>query len=459
MNGAHGFAHAQIARLPRVLIVGYNFDLVTGGGITLTNLFKGWPLERLAVADFHACEVDPAPCSRQYLLGSEERHWTWPVSLVAPKGGQPSIPDPVPGPRMTPKTSAPTDGPPKGSLPISRRAVAAGVRILGGQEVLRSLSSSPRLVEWTRDLRPDLIYTQLASLGMIRLVTQLAERLELPIALHIMDDWPSTIYDGGLLGPHFRAETDRSFRAIVAHAAATMAISQRMADVYRVRYSREWDVFHNPVDIGKWTPTRRRDWSLRDTFRLIYAGRVGQGIESSLVDICLAVAALKRAGLNVHLDIFTPSQAASSALSLATYDGVSVHPAIEDDAMPETLASADLLVLPYDFTGRAAAFACLSYPTKAPAYMATGVPVLVYAPREHALAVDAREKRWALTVSTPGVGGVATAIRRLASDEDLRKGFAQRAVATCESLHDARAVRQRFRSVLARSALPGSVSA
>ena len=458
MNDADGATHAQIARLPRVLIVGYNFDLVTGGGITLTNLFKGWPRERLAVADFHACEVDPAPCSRQYLLGSEERRWTWPVSLVAPKGGQPSIADPVPGPRMTSKTSSPTDGPSKGPFPISRRVAAAGVRIVGGAEVVKSLSCSPRLLEWAKNVRPDLIYTQLASLGMIRLVTQLAERLELPIALHIMDDWPSTIYDRGLLGARFRAETDRAFRAIVARAAATMAISERMADVYRTRYGRQWDVFHNPVDIGKWAPTRRRDWSLRGTFRLIYAGRVGQGIESSLVDICLAVAGLKRAGLDVHLDIFTPSRAASGALSLASHDGVSVHPALEDDVMPETLASADLLVLPYDFAGKAAAFACLSYPTKAPAYMATGVPVLVYAPHEHALAVDAREKRWALTVSTPGVDEVATAIRRLACNEDLRKRFAQSAVATCESLHDARAVRQRFRSVLARAALPSSVS-
>jgi len=40
---------------------------------------------------------------------------------------------------------------------------------------------------------------------------------------------------------------------------------------------------------------------------------------------------------------------------------------VEDERMPATLAGADLLVLPYDFAGRAARFACLSYPTKAPA--------------------------------------------------------------------------------------------
>ena len=34
---------------PRILVVtGNNFNLVTGGGITLTNLFRGWPADRLA---------------------------------------------------------------------------------------------------------------------------------------------------------------------------------------------------------------------------------------------------------------------------------------------------------------------------------------------------------------------------------------------------------------------------
>jgi len=56
VNSGRQADHATAAeRYPRVLIVGYNFDLVTGGGITLSNLFDGWPRERLAVADFHPC--------------------------------------------------------------------------------------------------------------------------------------------------------------------------------------------------------------------------------------------------------------------------------------------------------------------------------------------------------------------------------------------------------------------
>lgn len=37
------------ADYPRVLIVGPDFDLITGSGITLTNLFRGWPAARLRI--------------------------------------------------------------------------------------------------------------------------------------------------------------------------------------------------------------------------------------------------------------------------------------------------------------------------------------------------------------------------------------------------------------------------
>lgn len=33
---------------PRVLIVGQAFNLSAGGGITLSNLFAGWPKDRMA---------------------------------------------------------------------------------------------------------------------------------------------------------------------------------------------------------------------------------------------------------------------------------------------------------------------------------------------------------------------------------------------------------------------------
>lgn len=437
---------------PRVLIVGNNFDLVTGGGITLTNLFHDWPRDRLAAASVHPCEVDPAPCGRQYVLGRDEIQWFLPLGRIVPGTRQRSIPDRELSVPLVPKMQAETllqrDSGPRW---LAERAARTVIRWLGGADAAKSLSCSPGLATWVRDVGPDLIYTQLASLSLIRLATQLADRFSLPIAVHIMDDWPSVIYDRGLLAPYLRATTDRSFRALVARASATLAISRPMAEAYRQRYGRTWEAFHNPVDIARWAAERRQDRSWKGTFRLVYAGRVGLGIASSIVDICFAVQDLRRQGHAVRLDIFTPSAGPAADLVLSSFQGVRVHAAVKDEEMPRTLAEADLLVLPYDFAGKAAKFACLSYPTKAPAYMATGVPTLVYAPREHALALEARENGWACVVDGPGVDGLVSAIRRLMDDAALRDVLVAKAIATCESHHDARVVRERFRATLARA--------
>ncbi len=455
LGGGQASEEREAVQYPRVLIVGPSFDLVNGGGITLTNLFRGWPRDRLALASMYPCELDPPPCGRQYALGRDELRWLRPLRWIAPlpQSVDHSVPDwelsESTAWRETTRASAPSGAK---TMQVAKRAVLTGIGWLGGMDAVTSLSCSPSFSAWVRDVAPDLIYAQVASLPLTRFVTEVAGRFSLPVAVHIMDDWPSTIYDRGLLGPWLRAATDRRFRALVGEAAATMAISRPMADEYRRRYDRDWEVFHNPLDVDRWSAVRRRDRSWEGTFRIVYAGRVGLGIESSIVDVCRAVRDLRRRGIPVRLDIYTPSAAAASRLSLGSFDGVEVQAAVDDERMTEILAGADLLVLPYDFAGKAAEFACLSYPTKAPAYMATGVPTLVYAPREHALTLDACEKGWAYVVDESGAGGVMEGIERLMADKALRDRLVETAIVTCETQHDARAVRERFRATLARAA-------
>ena len=84
--------------------------------------------------------------------------------------------------------------------------------------------------------------------------------------------------------------------------------------------------------------------------------------------------------------------------------------------------------------------------------MATGVPILVYAPRSHAVALDARAQKWGFVVDSQGVDSLMRAIRQLMSNAALRAGLASEAIATVERHHDARLVRARFQRVLTAAA-------
>jgi len=52
--------------------------------------------------------------------------------------------------------------------------------------------------------------------------------------------------------------------------------------------------------------------------------------------------------------------------------------------------------------------------------MATGTPVLVYAPRTHAVTADALSHGWGYVVDEQRVSAVAEGISRLMDDETLR---------------------------------------
>jgi hypothetical protein len=43
---------------PKILIIGQTFHKKDGGGITISNLFYGWPIDRLAVASIVKLYVD-----------------------------------------------------------------------------------------------------------------------------------------------------------------------------------------------------------------------------------------------------------------------------------------------------------------------------------------------------------------------------------------------------------------
>ena len=74
--------------LPKILIIGQPFNNDTGGGITLSNLFKGWDRDKLAVA----CSayllldnIDTEVCNTYYQLGYKEHIWNFPFNYLQRK--------------------------------------------------------------------------------------------------------------------------------------------------------------------------------------------------------------------------------------------------------------------------------------------------------------------------------------------------------------------------------------
>jgi glycosyltransferase involved in cell wall biosynthesis len=439
---------------PRVLIFGGGFDTYSGTGITLSNLFGGWPIERLAVADSVARSDTADFACAEYRLGTLEHRWIWPLSHVPRQSESSGTVDSTSG-AMAPA--------PVGDR-VQRRAVssarAAGGRVarlafrgvidrLGAEEALqRSVLSGP-LSKWVDQFSPDVLYCHFSALQSMRLVRALHQHTGARLAIHMMDDWPETVYGGTLFGPALRASVDRELHELFAHADVRMAISKGMADEYRMRYGCEFEVFHNCIDVKWWRETRKRSWDVSSPLGIVYSGRVGWDALASFHDVCAAVELMNGAGLATEFRIYSRELGRPGPDALAKYPHTMVLPAVEQEQLRGVLCGADVLIIPSDFEGRGPRFVRLSMPTKVPAYMASGTPVVLYSPGSHALCAWARETGWGLVVGERSPRSLALALRGLASDPRLGEALGRTASRIADSEFDGLKVRNAFRDSLA----------
>jgi glycosyltransferase involved in cell wall biosynthesis len=444
-------------RYPRVLIIGEDFDMISGGGITMSCLFGDWPRDRIAVATGGRTLGQSGFAGHYYRLGALEDRWVWPLSAVGRESWKvsgPVTPAPVdhddyqgappssPDPRPATSEERPTC--------LHRRVGSAALRALGAGDLLRGLHLSGPFREWVAAFEPDLIYSQLSTLGLVRLVDELVRDTGIPLTLHFMDDWPSTAYRRGLTGPVLRRKLIPELKTLVARASVLMAISDDMAREFETRYSRPFLAFHNALELREWESARRTSWEAGSPspFEVLYAGRIGTANEASMLDVAEAIGKLIGAGMSIRFTVVTPDSASPVAQALQRFPHVELSPAIAHREIPSRLAAADLLVLPLDFEGRGLEFARFSMPTKAVEYMASGTPTLVYAPAEHAVSRYAIAEGWAWVVGRRNGEELADGLRLLAEDGEKREHLARKAIETARAHHDAGTVREGFRSAL-----------
>jgi len=429
---------------PRILVVtGNNFNLVTGGGITLTNLFRGWPADRLANVHDDATPVDRAVCRNFYRLTEQEIRWVWPFSLLRRSYGR-FKDHSVGGPQSTGAR-----GPSAGAS-----AIETAKRVIGDSVPKRACLTKD-LTAWVEDFRPTLLYGFLGSLEQVDLTRQLAKRYAIPLVVHMMDDWPAVLHTGGLLGPVVGPLLRHELKATLRQATGRFAICEQMCEEYHQRYGHPFLPFQNALDVERWLPDSRTEWKAGSPFVLRYVGSiVPDGQRESLRDIARAVARLAADGLDVQLRIHSPTHESAYLHDLAS-QAVRIEGPPDPTSIARLLAGTDLLVLPYNFDARSARYIRLSLPTKAPAYMISGTPILVYAPGDVATARYATKEGWGHVVATRGEEPVMSAIRTLMQNATLREQLGRRAREVAVARHDATVVKAAFWAALCDASRQG----
>jgi hypothetical protein len=431
---------------PKVLIMGQPFNTKSGGGITISNLFAGWPKTNLAVvsSDNLRNGLDTSVCEQYFQLGYNGKLHPFPINIFLPK-----IKCGIIIPEKKDNISLNTGG---NVIPGKYRKIyvllSAFLRFVGVYNILYKLKITSEFKNWVTSYNPDIIYSQLQTLELRRFVSDVQKLLNKPLVVHIMDDWPMSLNETGLLYLYWGKVIDTQFRGLLDKSSVLISICESMSEEYRIRYNKKFIPFHNPIILDDWLPYSKTQWETSEVFRILYTGRVGQATGKSILFMAKVIDEMNSGGIKLILDIYTPDINSKEASSMKKLKGVQIKNAVKYDKMPALLASFDLLFLPLDFDSIGLRFAQFSMPTKTPEYMISGTPILVYADKKTALAKYAIEGKWACTVTDNKRSVLKKALVELSSDLVLRKKLAERAKELAIQNDDAIKVRESFRKTL-----------
>lgn len=428
--------------LPKVLIVGQPFNNDTGGGITLSNLFKGWDRDKLSVA----CSgyllldnIDTEVCNTYYQLGYKEHRWTFPFNYFQRSytSGVLKFNDKKIQNLTIPKS--------KLRISIIMNIFYPLIEFLGVYQLLDRTRMSSDFKKWLDDYNPDIIYAQAASRNGILFCREVQKYLNKPMIFHMMDDWPSIINAKGLFKDYWNKKTDKDFRQLLDKTSLLLTICEEMTVEYKARYNKDSIPFHNTIDLDFWKKHQRKNYDLNPNPTILYAGRIGLGIETSLKLIATAVQEINDE-LNISVKFIL--QTADTPNWIKNYDCVTHNSFVPYNELPKVFSEADFLILPYDFTPTSIKYIKLSMPTKAPEYMVTGSPIIVFAPKETAIVKNAQKYNWAQIITENDGKAFKDSFKEMIQNKDLRKKYAENAIEMAEKEYNSTVVRARFRNAI-----------
>lgn len=432
-----------MSTLPKVLIIGQPFTNNSGGGITQSNLFNGWDKEYIAVVctSHMFKDLNTEICDTYYLLGEEEYKWKFPFNLIQRKTSSGPV---KANPVKTEKKSISNT-----KLSLREKFIVQYfypfLEYIGVIHSISALKVSAKLKQWLDEYKPDVIYAQASTRESVLFCSLVHEYVKRPMVFHMMDDWPATISEKGPFKYFWKNKIDREFKILLGKCTVLLSISDYMAQEYKKRYGKDFTTFHNPIQVDFWKTSQRKNYQLSKTPSLLYAGRIGPGIQASLESIAEATdLANAQMGTNIRFQL----QTGHEPEWISKYKSAQYKPPVKYEELPKVFAEADFLILPYDFSKESIKFIGFSMPTKAPEYMMSGTPIIIYSPEVTAIVKNAQNNKWAKIVTDKNISKLAQAIKELYQNETERKQIAETAINMAETKFNSIKVRDQFQKII-----------
>ncbi|MEV1154546.1 glycosyl transferase family 1 [Micromonospora chokoriensis] len=435
---------------PRVLVVGHTpFSHDAGTAMTLSNLFSGWPKDRLGQIYTAALTPSAEVCENYFHLLPRDRYLPVQYRCMRLLGwsGRSSL-------HQVSAVSAVRTG--AELHPVMAKLYAN----MKAADDLSPVRITQALIQWAQEFQPDLVFSVPGSVRQMRIASAVADRCGVPLVPYFTDDWPATMYSSGELFGLAGRSIRQELRRFIQLAPVGMVISRPMAEEYTRRYGIPFHVFVNCVDEAFLATSQGEASESQPLTELVYVGALHLKRWEALRDIGIALNDVAATGLPVRLTIHAPAE------DLARYGSHFTHlklvrlgPSLASHEVPAALRAAGVLVHVESSDGRIRRYVRYSVSTKIPQYLATGRAILGYGPTEVASMSHIREANAGLTVEAGSTAALVSAIRDLCRNAALRDTLARNGLAFARRNHLRAQVAADFAATLhAAAARTGSVA-
>jgi hypothetical protein len=227
--------------------------------------------------------------------------------------------------------------------------------------------------------QPDLIYSPLGEIGVMKLVNEVSRKHNLLVFPHFMDDWMKTKYAKNLFLIIPRIITNINIRKIFKRTEKAFAISEKMALQYSQQFNIPFYALMNCVE----EPIKKSVFDSNDkTIRYCYSGGLHLNRWQSLVFLCESLSTAQK-NVSIELSIFTKeSDWQLYKNNFKKYSFVNYKGFIAQSEMLAELKNYTVLVHIESFDKIVLDYTRLSISTKIPEYLSMKKPILAIGPSD-----------------------------------------------------------------------------
>lgn len=403
-------------KYPKVLILGNCFDEFSGAGVTLTNLFKDWPKENIAVAalslDISYCEKE-RPCYSYYKLGKgAESIKVLQNTYIRKKEKRTSI----------------------------RKFISYIAAKTGRTDWAPNFKLDEDFLKFFDEFAPDVVYSALGSIAMMNFFLELMSLRKFKPVIHIWDDFVGR-YNYRWFTSAWKKIGENIFKKILIRKdILCLAIGDKMAQEYKKRYNRQFFPFHNPVDPEIWDATPQVK---PDIPTVSYFGKINNNTIDGILDMCRAIETLNQKGISIKFKIHSGMNNIPRMDEILSYSHSIIVDLLPREQIPMAFKSSSFLFFLISFDKKSVKYQKLSIQTKLTEYLISKIPIIMYSSPEIAVYEYLKNNSAAITCEY-GSSKIAECLEDALNNKKKIQDVADKAYNLAIEKHTVKIVRESF---------------